>query len=352
MYWYYLLFFAVLFIFSFYFHKYLLKQSVKYSLKKTNISAERWASQSKPIFGGVTFYATFLLAMVLCFILPESKTYLNNVFIVLVLVVTLGFFMGFADDIMNTPPYFKFLVQMIIGLVLIYFDVYIKVFDNQIANYFLTVFWVIGIMNSINMLDNMDAISTSVTIVALVGVLVNIFINISIGSPFFVIVTLGCLAALVSFLFYNWHPAKMYMGDNGSQFIGVILAVLSIMFLWNVPQIRQENSELRSLLIVVFAFIVPIADTTTVTINRLLKGKSPFIGGKDHTTHHLSYLGLKDNIVAIILLIISIIGVAISVFIANFLPDLTLLTLVLLVSFALIVFLSLFLITRFSKPKV
>jgi UDP-GlcNAc:undecaprenyl-phosphate GlcNAc-1-phosphate transferase len=104
-------------------------------------------------------------------------------------------------------------------------------------------------------------------------------------------------------------------------------------------------------LITGLAFLIPITDTTTVTINRLLKRKSPFVGGKDHTTHHLSYAGLSDRKVVILLSVISLFSVSFSVLILNFIKNLTFVQTVLFVSFVIIVFIALYTITKITKPN-
>jgi UDP-GlcNAc:undecaprenyl-phosphate/decaprenyl-phosphate GlcNAc-1-phosphate transferase len=347
----YIIFFISAFLISFFIHRYFLNRSHKYTLKKANVSAERWSTQSKPIFGGITFYAVFMISILIYFVLPGSKFQFEDHFIALILVPTLGFLMGLADDMFNTPPNFKFVVQLIIAAVLIYFGIYIQIFDNIMLNYVLTVFWVVGIMNSINMLDNMDAISSLTTIVALSIVLVNIFLNCKLNLIFFTVVLLGSLSSIYAFLIYNWSPSKMYMGDNGSQFIGTLLAFFGILFLWNVPVIQKNPSELKSFLIVALAFIVPLSDTTTVTINRLMRKQSPFIGGMDHTTHHISKLVFSDRKTAFILLSVSILSGVLAILIANNFLALTKITIPLLILYVLAIFIALYSTTKISKPK-
>jgi len=124
------------------------------------------------------------------------------------------------------------------------------------------------------------------------------------------------LAALLGFLYFNWNPSKMYMGDTGSQYLGVLLAALSIKYLWN-PVTTEEFSISRQFLIPIISFIIPIVDTTTVVIKRISNGKSPFIGGKDHTTHHLSYLGLTEKQVALVVTLISLFSSLIVIYVIS-----------------------------------
>jgi UDP-GlcNAc:undecaprenyl-phosphate GlcNAc-1-phosphate transferase len=131
------------------------------------------------------------------------------------------------------------------------------------------------------------------------------------------IILLGVLGALVGFLFFNWLPSKIYMGDTGSQFLGVFLAAISILFFWNYRESYSGFIELRQFLIPLLLFIIPLIDTTTVVIRRLARRQSPFVGGKDHITHQLAYLGLSDQWVAIILSLISAFSILLTVFIYN-----------------------------------
>jgi UDP-GlcNAc:undecaprenyl-phosphate GlcNAc-1-phosphate transferase len=197
------------------------------------------------------------------------------------------------------------------------------------------------------MLDNMDAITTSVSSTILLGAVLILFFN----PPFsgvLLILTIGVLASLLSFLYYIWNPSKMYMGDNGSQFLGAFLAIIGIQVFWNSPQM-SDHSNLYPFLLAFMAFIVPISDTSTVTINRLLRKQSPFIGGRDHTTHHLSYFGFSDRKVAWVLVTINLIFVSFSLFIILF-PSKIPFPVWILGIMALLVLVSLYSITKISKP--
>jgi len=154
------------------------------------------------------------------------------------------------------------------------------------------------------MLDNMDAITGTNSLVIIL--MATIFLIGIAGGLTEIIYLLGISAAILAFLRWNWNPSKVYMGDNGSQFLGTVLAVVGTMYFWNNRPTDLYFFTLRNFCGVVLAFIVPLSDTTTVTINRLRAGKSPFVGGRDHTTHHLSYLGLSDKQVALVLMSISV----------------------------------------------
>lgn len=258
----------------------------------------RWSEQTKPAIGGLAFFIIFLISLCVYSIVFDPENIFHSTSMLgLLLAGTLGFILGLTDDAYNTRPFLKFFVQITCGIILVVTGTTIDIFESEVVNAFLTIFWVTGIMNSINMLDNMDGIATSVTSFILVAALGYIIIHNQFNNVDFLIL-LGILAALIGFLFYNWNPSKMYMGDTGSQFLGVFLGYIGIEYCWNAVNLEGESSPLFGISVLLLVFILPLADTATVTINRLRRGQSPFVGGKDHTTHNLSYLGCTDKQVA------------------------------------------------------
>jgi len=298
--WFYIGFAICASLFSFLINGLFLKFSRTLGVKDQTESMVRW-STSKPAFGGISFYIMFLFAIACYSILFEAVTLdrENNIvrFLGVMAACSLGFVVGLADDAYNTKPFLKFFAQFSSAIILIATGTCINISGITIIDYSLTILWVVGLMNSINMLDNMDGITTTVSISVILAGLYMIHARGELLSIYF-ITLLGVLAALLGFLYYNWNPSKMYMGDTGSQFLGVFLAAIGILYLWNGHAEMDFRIQTKQFIVALLVFIVPIIDTTTVTINRLLKGQSPFVGGKDHTTHHLSYLGLSDRQVA------------------------------------------------------
>ncbi|MDR2009614.1 MAG: undecaprenyl/decaprenyl-phosphate alpha-N-acetylglucosaminyl 1-phosphate transferase [Bacteroidales bacterium] len=333
-------------------NNFFVRRPSKFLIKKANDSAVRFSSQTKPIFGGVSVFVIFMIIMIITYFLNNGQIEEFSNYISLFIIVVLSFFMGLADDTINTSPMFKFIVQIICAIVLIFNNIYIHISPHEWLNYLITVFWVVGIMNSINMLDNMDGVASLTTLSILGGVTIYSIMNHSL-SLFELLVLVASCASLLGFLFYNWAPAKMYLGDNGSQIIGALLAYFGIIFFWNSVSIEEYNygHNTMQFFIVVLAYIVPISDTTTVTINRLLKGKSPFVGGKDHTTHHLFYLGLSVRWVAFTLFIINTIGIILSLYLIAHKDSINYNYLWLMGIFPVITFLFLYLNTRFTKEK-
>jgi len=260
----------------------------------------RWAASAKPAFGGMGFFIVFLGAFAVHGALfPKASDPFQPELIGLLAATGLGFMMGLADDAYNTKPLLKFATQLACGAILIASGNSIHIFNSPLYNYALTLVWVVGLMNSINMLDNMDAIATVTSIWILAcGLLV--FLTVGTLGTINLVLIIGMIASLCGFLFFNWNPSSMYMGDTGSQFLGVFLAYIGIRCFWNGTNLAGDLEPWRQAVSALIVFALPIIDTSTVTINRLSKGHSPFVGGKDHTTHHLSYAGLNDAQVALV----------------------------------------------------
>lgn len=277
----------------------LLQLSSTLGIRNHDETIVRWSGTSKPAFGGIAFFLVFLLSYLVHLLIFNTGNGPPNWEQIGILGATaMAFLMGLSDDAYNTTPLLKFGVQVGCGILLSATGTYIDLFPVIWLNYALTVLWVVAVMNSINMLDNMDAI-TSVVSSFIVAIAILVCLSQSTVSGFHLTLLVGVLGGLVGFLYYNWNPSKMFMGDTGSQFLGIFLSVIGIVFFWNNPNGNSEE-PLRQILLVLLAFIIPIADTSTVIVNRLRRGQSPFVGGKDHTTHHLSYLGLSDRQVALV----------------------------------------------------
>ncbi len=302
----YLLFAAFIGLFSIIINALFLRFSGNLGTRNTDPSAIRWSSTTKPALGGISFYIIFLLSIAFYSVfLPGGYNFMNTQMMGILGAVSLGFLLGLADDAYNTRPLMKFSLQVLCGLILVSTGTHIKILPYDYLNYALTMFWVVGLMNSVNMLDNMDGVTTTTSINVVLGGMALLLIKGDVNQVHLAMMV-GVLAALCGFLVFNWHPSRMYMGDTGSMFLGVFLAAIGIIYFWNSSDYNGQIIQSKQLVIAALMFIVPICDTATVTINRLLKGKSPFVGGKDHTTHHLSYFGFSDRGVALTLFGISI----------------------------------------------
>lgn len=312
-------FFVVSVLFSFLINNLFLKFVKTLGIRNQDDTIIRWGSQSKPAVGGFSFYILFLLSIIVYPVFFDSnQVFLNKQFIGILLASMLGFLLGLADDAYNTKPMLKLSTQITCAVILLVSGTEITISYLEVVNYIITIFWVVGIMNSLNMLDNMDAITSTVSISIILSALCVMIFHRELNSVYF-LEMLGVMGALIGFLFFNWHPSKMYMGDTGSQFLGVFLAAMGIRYFWNAEPPSGDFISARNLFLPLIVFIMPIIDTTTVVINRISRGQSPFVGGKDHTTHALAYLGLSDRQVALVFWAITLISLMLVVVMERFL---------------------------------
>ncbi len=302
------LFFATL-VFSLLIYSLFMRFARNLGIREKEQVAMRWSSSAKPSFGGIGFFMVFLTSFTLHGVLFPgiSHDVLRPELLGLVTATSLAFLMGLADDAYDTRPLLKLLVQILCGVVLVLSGTCIDLFDAHWANVAMTVIWVVGLMNAVNMLDNMDGITTVVALGILASI-IGVLLLMGPADPVYLVLMVGTMAALAGFLFFNWHPSRMYMGDTGSQFLGVFLAFVGIRFLWNMPSSMGAWEPARQVLAAVTVFLLPIVDTTVVSINRIARGSSPFVGGRDHTTHHLSYAGLSDGQVALTFIGLSLVN--------------------------------------------
>ena len=204
--------------------------------------------------------------------------------------------MGLYDDLRGLDPWPRLVAQTIAGIAvaihLIQNDILGQAFNNQILNYAVTIFWIVGICNSINFFDNHDGGASGTVAVISVFLFAIAFGQGQLLVSALAVVTAG---ATLGFLIWNKSPAKIYMGDAGALFLGVIIGVLTIQLK---PEVAQQW---RSLSIPLLLMAVPILDTTTVVISRLSRGISPFTGGRDHLSHRLVRKGLERRVTAYVL---------------------------------------------------
>ncbi len=195
---------------------------------------------------------------------------------------------------MNPLP--KMLVQVIAAGILVYSGVRVGVFADEWMNVVVTTLWVVGITNALNFLDNMDGLSAGIAAIAsgfflLLAALNNQYL---VGA-----FSAALLGACIGFLYYNFNPASIFMGDSGSLFIGFIMAALAI-------KLRVTfNTDIVTRMVPVAVLALPIFDTTLVTVSRLRRGKNPLTTpGKDHISHRLARLtGSKREAVLLCYLI-------------------------------------------------
>lgn len=278
-------------------------------IRNTNDVSIRWSNESKPSLGGISMYFVFLftgLIVALAFINIVEEHQIE--YLGLFVATTLAFAMGLADDAYNTKPYFKLAVQVFCGVILSITGNVIQISDMDWLNAAFTIFWVVTLMNSLNMLDNMDGITATTACCVLAACLVVFILLYGWRVNIWTVLMFSSIGSLIGFLFYNLYPSKMFMGDGGSQFLGITVAFFTGKFLFPVS-LMEGHLNWKGLLLASVALTPAAVDSLTVVINRLKKGRSPMVGGKDHTTHHLVYSGLNDRQVWYVFLGIGVLSI-------------------------------------------
>ncbi len=235
-----------------------------------------------PLLGGVAIYTATMIAL-LAFGQQQEVTQLAGI----VIGATLVSFCGLWDDRQAIAPAAKLAVQMVAALILYFTGISVSLLPNTAANFFITLFWVVGITNAFNLLDNMDGLSGGVSVVASLFFLV---LAVSSGQILVGSLAAALLGACLGFLLYNFNPARIFMGDSGSLFIGFVLAALGIKLRF------PTQTNLITWMIPLMVLGVPIFDTTLVTISRLRRGQNPMTTpSKDHLSHRLVARGLTQR---------------------------------------------------------
>lgn len=193
---------------------------------------------------------------------------------------------GLADDLAKLRPATKLIAQIACASLPVYAGLEIPRL-HPILSVVASILWIVGITNAMNLLDNMDGLSAGVAAVAAATLAVH---GSTWGNPMLTAAAAALGGACVGFLLYNFHPASIFMGDTGSLFIGYSLGVLSL-----IDMKARPLAAMSSLVVPVFVFLVPIFDTTLVTVARLLSGRSPAQGGSDHSSHRLVSLGITER---------------------------------------------------------
>jgi UDP-GlcNAc:undecaprenyl-phosphate/decaprenyl-phosphate GlcNAc-1-phosphate transferase len=242
---------------------------------------DRWHKKPTAMLGGVAIW----LSVVLTFLVFSLHiTYGKQI----LLASTFLFLVGLVDDLIHVKPYQKLIGQILGAAYVVYYGLSLPWTGSKLFNMALAIFWLIGITNAINLLDNMDGLASGIAIIA-GGFLALSFV--SAGQFTEALIMLSFAGGLLGFLVYNSNPASIFMGDCGSMFVGFFLASSALI---NVSGGRSR-SFLPVLAVPILVLFIPIFDTTFVTVLRKLSGRAASQGGRDHTSHRLVALGMSER---------------------------------------------------------
>ncbi|MFY9621663.1 MAG: hypothetical protein WAQ99_17755 [Pyrinomonadaceae bacterium] len=268
---------------------------------------DRWHKKPTAMMGGVAIWLSVLITYI--FFLPHTAhTW------VIITVSSFLFFVGLVDDLIHTKPYQKLIGQIVGAAAVVNYGLTLPWTRSASVNTAITIFWLIGITNAINLLDNMDGLATGIAAIASGFLTLNFIAG---GQPIEAIMMAVFTAALLGFLVFNSTPASIFMGDCGSMFIGFFLASTALVNLSG----GRSRSFLPVLAVPILVLFIPIFDTTFVTILRKLSGRAASQGGRDHTSHRLVALGMSERRAVWMLYGLAAVSGLLAVAVRAFRPD-------------------------------
>jgi len=269
-----------------------------------------------PILGGIAIYFGFMIAVIVGLLIANLFAFkLSLIPIIGILVcATLMVLVGVIDDVKGISALTKFVFQLIIAAFVIYFGIQIEFISNPFNGVLalglfsmpITLFWIVGITNAINLIDGLDGLAAGVTFIAGVTLFI---VALLLKMPHAALLLAALAGGALGFLKYNFSPASIFLGDSGSLFLGFILAATSIMGV-------LKSTLVIALVIPVLILGVPIFDTTSAIIRRLHLGRHIFHADKEHLHHSLLRAGLGQREVVLAIYLICIVLSAGSLVIA------------------------------------
>lgn len=192
--------------------------------------------------------------------------------------------LGFIDDVRALNPWIRLVIQVILALVVWATGTQVNFTSITAIDIAITVLWIVGLTNAMNLLDNSDGLAASTTLVAALGTGA---IAALYGQYFVAGLSFALAGIAVGFLWHNWSPARVYLGDAGAYFLGFLLAIVTL-------RLRPVGINLPwSALIPILLVLVPVVDTAFVVVRRVWERRHPFTAGRDHLSHVLMDRGLS-----------------------------------------------------------
>jgi UDP-GlcNAc:undecaprenyl-phosphate/decaprenyl-phosphate GlcNAc-1-phosphate transferase len=242
--------------------------------------ADRWHRTRIPLMGGVGIVVAAVVAVLVG--RPSSL----SVWVLLACATGLAV-IGFVDDVRTLKPQTKLFLQIFAAGVMTVVGLQFQFTGVVAVDMLITLVWLVGITNALNLLDNMDGLAAGIAAIVAGFRLVFFLAD---GSAEGVLLSSVLLGVCLGFLVFNFNPASIFMGDTGSLFLGFMVAGLSLVGGW--PYARGTTLVL---VLPVLVVLVPIFDTTFVTVARVLAGRPVSQGGRDHTSHRLVALGMSEK---------------------------------------------------------
>src|SRR5688572_22140954 len=261
---------------------------------------DRWHSQPTPTMGGVAIAGATIVAFVIGLVRMGAVDFGEPWGPVLLAGLAMCY-VGIMDDRLQLSPLAKLVASLAIGAFLVFLLAGLAPEGSMpFADTLIATVWFAGLCHALNLLDNMDGLAAGVALIA------TLFLAALLAAPLgsgLVLLLVALAGALAGFLFWNRPPARLFMGDSGSLFIGAVLAAASL-----VPVIKTRIAFVSPAVLVVLILIVPLFDTSFVLVLRRLAGRKASKGGTDHVSHRLASLGFSERSAVRILYLFGLAG--------------------------------------------
>lgn len=235
-----------------------------------------------PYLGGVAIVCSFAVVVLAGALIRPLATFTVQIPVLVATALVLAG-IGLFDDLRALNPFFRFAIELGAAIALFSVGVKVELFaDMAWLNLLITVFWIVGITNAFNLLDNMDGLSAGIATIAALSFFVIAAANDQVLVAALSLALAGCA---LGFLRHNFHPAKIYMGDAGSLFLGFVLAIIGV-------KLEFEAPSQVTFLVPILILGIPIFDTILVVTTRVAHRMSAFTGGRDHTSHRMVFVGI------------------------------------------------------------
>lgn len=266
------------------------KVAIKFKFLDRPNKVNKHQEKAVPYMGGVAIFLTLIINI---FINDVQIDYQLKMLLIFSLAVML---VGLFDDKYIIGYQLKFGTQFIVAILSIVFGAKVELFNIDILNYIFSFLWIIGLMNAYNIIDGMDGLASGIGIIVSLGFSYFTYKNSMLSMSQIMVLLAGAQAG---FLIFNWPPAKIYLGDAGSLFIGYVFAIVSIFCFW-------KEGFTYNFPIPIYLLYLPIFDTIFVFIKRISDGKSPFKTTEDHYPRRLKKMGYSIEQIDIFSILVSI----------------------------------------------
>lgn len=234
-----------------------------------------------PLMGGMAIYVAFVLSIVL-FSPPAYMVELGAI----LAGVTMLAWIGYLDDRKDLSAQSRLIVMIFAAIVVVIAGVQIRLFGIPVIDIPLTIFWIVALINAINMLDNMDGLAAGISAIASGFFLLMAIMQ---GQILVSMLAAAIFGSSVGFLTYNFNPSSTFMGDMGAYTLGFVLAILAVKLKFSTQPLDV------TWMVPILVLALPVTDINLVIMTRIREGRSPMEAGKDHTSHRVLSVGFSQR---------------------------------------------------------